>query len=139
MSIKLKNHRAVPFFIALICGFVLSGCQTPSVRSIREVEPTEDGEVGEIPVITTQISFSETGFSPKLVETVQGLEVGFENGGKNSQIIASDPHPDHGYLPDLYTTSIYPGEKYSYSFKSPGRWGFHLESNPSIRGEVIVR
>ncbi|MDH4358365.1 MAG: hypothetical protein OEV37_00235 [Candidatus Berkelbacteria bacterium] len=136
---KKSKNRAVLVFATLVCGLTLSGCQTPLIRSIREVEPTPDETAEEIPVPTSLITFSETGFSPELAEVDLGTAVQFENIGRNSQIIASDPHPNHNYLPDLYTTPIYPKEKYSYTFKNPGRWGFHLEANPSIRGEVVVR
>jgi len=137
-SKKLKKHRIVLVVASIALGVLLSGCKTPLIRSIREVEPTTEDAAQEIPVQTTQISFSETGFSPKLVEVVAETEVQFENIGQTPQTIASDPHPDHNYLLDLYSRPIYPGEKYYYTFKSQGRWAYHLEANPSIRGEIIV-
>ncbi|MCX6809227.1 MAG: cupredoxin domain-containing protein [Candidatus Berkelbacteria bacterium] len=119
-----------------IC-FIFSGCMNLEIKSVRD-EAT--------PTVSSSIQFEQTNlilikdgqFSPDQIQVNVGEAVIFQNNDETTHQIASDPHPDHSDLPDLYSSEIYNDATYRYIFQKKGSFWFHLEDNPSVRGEVVV-
>lgn len=114
-------------------GFVLTGCKAPEIKSIRNTETSES-----IVYKTTKVKIKNGQFIPDKITVAKKSEVTFTNLDNQSYIIASDPHPEHSELPDLYSPPIYTGRSYKYIFQKEGYFGVHLEENPSIKGQIIV-
>lgn len=126
----LKGVSAL-FFVSLT--LFLSGCTSPEIKSVREVESPES-----IVYETTKMKIQNARFVPEKITVKLGSEVTFTNLDDQSYIIASDPHPEHTDLQDLYSPPIYTGKSYKYVFSKEGYFGVHLEENPSIKGQIIV-
>lgn len=114
----------------------LTGCTTPQIKSIRD---TLDSSPTSIPEKTNLVIIFSNKIEPAAIEIKAGETVLFQNSDQKPHQIASDPHPTHTDLPDLYSPPIYEKDTYSYTFSKKGDWFYHLEDNPSIRGEVVVK
>lgn len=118
--------------IASAC-LIVSGCSTPKIKSLSDEETTPTQVKS-----TNQLTIREGQFVPDKISVRAGDEVIFTNEDNTPCIIASDPHPEHDQLPDLYSSPIYEGKSYNYVFKERGYFGVHLEGNPSIKAQIIV-
>lgn len=127
------KKKILPFLI-LVLFLPLFGCVNLQVKTVRETEQ-EDTQVYK----TNQIIIKNDKLIPDKISIRVGDEVSFKNQGDSPIIIASDPHPEHSEAPDLYSAPIYSGQTYVYKFSVEGRFGFHIEENPSISGRVIVK
>jgi len=120
----------------LLCAVALTGC-APTIRSIREAT------VANLPEPTQQnvdlVSIEKDRLVPANVTIVVGQTISFKNLDSTAHQIVSNPHPAHTDLPDFYSPLLYKNESYSYTFASPGNWGYHLEDNPSLGGKIEVR
>lgn len=135
----LKKSRRTNFaliVLAAILSITLSGCTLPQIKGIRD-EPQEE-TVSPEPVRTTGVAIRDNQFDPKIIAVTAGQTVTFINFDKSSHTIASDPYPDNSDLPDLYSPPVYKNESYKYTFQKTGTFGYHLQENPSVRGEVVV-
>jgi len=125
--------------LVLILSFQLTGCASPEVKALRNNEAnTSDASGDQTPEQSNRIFISRGEVQPKIILVSTGDTVYFSNLDGNPHRIASDPHPEHSLLPELYSNVIYKDEVYEFIFSIPGTWGYHLEDNPSIRGEIVV-
>jgi plastocyanin len=125
------------FFFAAASLIFLTGCTTPQIKSIRDTATPPSS--ASIPEKTNLVTISNNKIEPAAIEVSAGDTVIFQNSDQKPHQIASDPHPAHTDLPDLYSPPIYEKDTYSYTFTKVGTWFYHLEDNPSIRGEVVVK
>jgi len=121
------------FLLFISATVIFSGCQSPEIKSVREIESPES-----IVYETTKMKIQNGRFVPEKITVKSGSEVSFTNFDDQSYIIASDPHPEHNELQDLYSPPVYMGKSYNYIFQQEGYFGVHLEENPSIKGQIIV-
>jgi len=121
--------------LTLIC-LVFSGCSAPKVQSLRD---TTSPESSAVVVTTSIIEITKNGFKPTSITIPPGETLIIKNSDDAVHQIASDPHPTHDVLPDLYSSSIYKGESYTYRFLKHGTYGLHLEDNPSVLATVTVK
>jgi len=132
--IKLSPKFAIAC-ICLLSVVTLTGC-TPVIRSIREI-------TGNFPTPTALnvdlVTINRDRVTPTYITIAVGQTVSFKNLDSLAHQIVSNPHPTHTDLPDFYSPLLYRGESYSYTFATPGKWGYHLEDNPSIGGKIEVR
>ena len=132
--IKLHPKIAI-ILICLLCAIILTGC-TPVIRSIREI-------TGNFPKPTALnvdlVSIKKDRLVPANVTIAVGQTISFKNLDATAHQIVSNPHPTHTDLPDFYSPLLYPNESFSYTFATPGKWGYHLEDNPSLGGKIEVR
>ncbi len=115
-----------------LMAIFLTGCDLPKIAKLT------DSATPETQKRTNQVTFSADGFSPKKIIVPRNTKVTFTNLDKGPHTIASDPHPTHDQLQNLYSTPIFKDQTYSYVFVKAGKFGFHLEDNPSISGEIVV-
>jgi len=121
------------FLLFISATVIFSGCQSPEIKSVREIESPES-----IVYETTKMKIQNGRFVPEKITVKSGSEVSFTNFDDQSYIIASDPHPEHSELQDLYSPPVYTGKTYKYIFQKEVYFGVHLEENPSIKGQIIV-
>ena len=120
--------------LVVVISALLTGCTTPKIKSIRDETPPQTPE----PVATNFIDINADGFSPSTISVFAGETVTFQNSDSKSHEVASDPYPKDDILPDFHSGTLYKNETYQYTFGQVGTFGYHLEDNPSIKGEVIV-
>jgi len=123
--------------LGVILALILSGCSLPQVKGIRD-EPQEAATTPSV-IETTQVKIQSNGFEPESIMVLSGQTVTFINLDRDPVSIASDPYPENSDLPDLYSKPIYKNETYQYTFSRPGKFGYHLQENPSVRGKVVVK
>jgi len=94
------------------------------------------------------VTYTNSGFSPKVLTTTRGSTITFVNASSDAINVASDPHPIH----DLYPTTggcisstfdscdnIPPGQSWSFTFDVLGTWEYHNHRNPGKRGTIVVQ
>jgi len=118
----------------LVIAVLSTGCVGPTVRSMREATTASPSAI-ETDIVTIE----NGGISPSIIQTTAGTQIRFRNMDNTTHQIASDPHPTHSDLPDLFSPILYSGETYTYKFDKVGQWKYHLEDSPSVWGEIIVK
>lgn len=114
--------------------FALSGCDVPQIAKLNS-KALPDEPISQI----NEIEIGPNGVNPQLIAISAGQTVSFKNLDKTPHTIASDPHPTHDQLNNLYSTPIFRNQTYKYTFTKRGEFGFHLEDNPSISGKIVVK
>lgn len=132
VHICLKLKKILVFTLLGLMAIFLTGCDFPKIAKLT------DSQTPATRVRTNQVTFNANGFSPKKIIVSQNTKVTFTNLDKAPHTIASDPHPTHDQLQNLYSTPIFKDQTYPYVFSKVGRFGYHLEDNPSISGEIVV-
>lgn len=126
----MKN---ILFITLAVLAIPLFGCEGPSIKTVRETAIPESSVVA-----TNNVQIQNGQMTPDTISINVGEEIVFTNLDKQTHIIASDPHPEHSELPDLYSPPLYQNKSYKYLPKGEGSFGVHLEENPSIKAQVIV-
>lgn len=92
------------------------------------------------------VEIKDDGFTPNNINIRIGETVTFVNHGSQAHWPASDPHPQHtGYSNKPCgderfdaCTAIQPDETYQFTFTKKGRWAYHDNLNPSMKGAIAV-
>lgn len=85
------------------------------------------------------VLITENGFDPKELTISPGTTVSFVNKTKEASWPASNFHPTHELYPEFdIKRPLEPGEKWQFSFKKMGYWGYHDHLNPILTGKIIV-
>lgn len=91
------------------------------------------------PVTTTNVSYSDSGFSPAKITVKKGTAVTFTNQSAGKMWVASDVHPTHLLLPGFdQFKGENKGATYTYIFGKVGTWTYHNHESPTMTGTVIV-
>lgn len=122
-------------FATLSCS--LTGCMNLQIDSIRN-DPLVYAPSPE-PIETNAITIENGQFSPQIIEIAKGETVIITNLDNLRHLIISDPHPEHNELPDFYSNWLIRNEFYGYTFTKSGKFGIHLEDNPSVSAEIRVK
>jgi plastocyanin len=120
------------FLVAVLA--LLTGCTSPTIKSIRD----ESSSSTPTSVATNYVDIKADGLSPLSISVFAGDTVTFQNSDSKPHKVASDPYPKDDILPDFHSETLYKNETYQYTFRHSGTYGYHLEDNPSVKGEVIV-
>ncbi len=91
------------------------------------------------PVETNEVAIRNSGFEPQVIAISAGTTVTWTNEDPATNQVASDPHPIHTDLPGLSSGEMNPGAAYSYTFTTPGTFGYHNHLSPFRKGRVMVR
>lgn len=132
----MKKAKLLTLIIVASLPLTLTGCINPKVESIRN-----DPEVyapSTTPVATALIRIKNGKFSPPAIKIQAGSLVTFLNLDNTRHLVISDPHPEHNQLPNLYSQWLTQNDSYQYRFEKPGKFGIHLEDNPSVSATIIV-
>lgn len=142
-------NRALVLVIVIA---VASGCAslTDSSPSDTRIEPANDTlnmtQTGE----EHTVYYTSDGFQPEEITIEQGDTVTWINNASNTMWVGSDQHPSHT---EYDGTSLYrhcsngesdtfdqcsSGDRYSFTFRKTGSWGYHNHESPFDTGTVIV-
>ncbi|MDO8517825.1 MAG: hypothetical protein Q7S26_00840 [bacterium] len=103
---------------------------------------------------STNVTYTDSGFSPSTVTIAQGGMVTFANQSGGQMWVASGLHPTHtGYsgtsrtqhCPDTAETSfdqctaVPAGQSYSFTFQKTGTWPYHNHFNSGDFGTIVVQ
>ena len=86
------------------------------------------------------VTYTDSGFSPKLARIKLGDTVTFMNNSTKMMWIASAPHPTHTNYPEFDAKKGYgAGEAYSFTFDDKtGSFNFHDHLAPTNFGTIVV-
>ncbi len=88
---------------------------------------------------TTDVTYTNDGFSPAVLRVKLGDTVTFKNNSGEDLWVASNPHPTHTGLSGFDAqTGIGQGESYVYTFTRLGTWGYHNHLHPAFGGTIVV-
>jgi len=95
-------------------------------------------------VVTTTITITSAGVSPKDIQIDLGGRVLFINNDSNPHEMGSDPHPDHTDCPFINQVGfLQPGERRETGNSVAARiCGFHDHRNPDVqalRGTITTK
>ncbi len=125
--------------------------QAPEVSDESEVtdEMEDTNEGGGV----TEITYTDSGFSPQLVTIEQGDTVRFVNASSRAFWPASAMHPTHTVYPgsDIELCGqvavgvifdscgdVDPGDSWEFTFTQQGEWGYHDHLSSTHFGRVVV-
>lgn len=118
--------------------------------------PDEDGSAGgeaaiaeETPAKPLVVTYTDKGFTPKIIEIDAGDTVVFVNNSSRGMWVASNIHPTHTLYPETSDsdclgssfdacTSTQVGESWSFTFDSAGSWDYHDHMKASRTGTIDV-
>jgi plastocyanin len=93
------------------------------------------------------VTYSDSGFSPKVLTVKKGDTVTFKNTASDSMRVSSNPHPIHNGYPTTggcvsstfdSCANIPAGQAWTFKFDILGSWGYHNHLNPSEGGTIVV-
>lgn len=113
-------------------GFLLTGCTSPQISSIRDNEA-----ITSSPTTTLEVSIKSNSFVPNKISIPPGQKIRIINNDSAPYTILSDPHPTHDQIPALYKI-IYKNEMMELDFPKTGNFGVHIEENPSVNLKIQV-
>ncbi|MFA6519524.1 MAG: hypothetical protein WCT41_01720 [Candidatus Paceibacterota bacterium] len=115
------------------------------------MQSNKDGS--SLPVLTLPskgqvVTFTDSGFSPGVLDITKGTVVEFKNASSKSMRVASNPHPIHDEYPARggcisstfdSCTNIPPGGTWLFQFDFTGTWGYHDHLNSTDMGTIVVQ
>lgn len=116
-----------------------SGCGQSAASSeiTATVTPTT-------PVVSTVVTITSSGVSPKTLTVSPGTQVTFINNDRTVHEMTSDPHPEHDQCPEINQVGfLVEGQrKQTGNLNTVRSCGFHdhlNEGNPALHGTIIIR
>lgn len=96
------------------------------------------------PVVTTTITLTSSGASPRNIQVDAGSRVRFVNSDSRPHDVTSLPHPEHTDCPEINQVGVLaPGQtRETGNLVSVRTCGYHdhdLPNNASLTGQIIVR
>jgi plastocyanin len=122
-------------------GDVTNKVPAPGFQDVDEMIIVEEGSNEKDDKISTlTVSYSDSGFEPKLLNIEIGEIVTWTNESSKGMWVGSDIHPTHEVYPEFDSIGISKsGESYSFSFNKAGKWKYHNHIHSSHTGTVIVQ
>lgn len=133
---------------------LLEGGETEPEGVVQELPDGDDSQTEEAVVESTPpapliVTYTDTGFSPKIIEINSGDTVMFINNSSRGMWVASNMHPTHTLYPEESDsdclgssfdacTGVAVGESWSFTFNSTGSWDYHDHMKASRTGTVDV-
>lgn len=139
-----KNVIAIIVVVLLLLGggaFLLTGTnQDTATPGTDTTSPTEDSEEENREAVeTTEVSYTNSGFSPETIRVEEGATVTWTNESDGPMQVASSVHPTHNELPEFEQRGgVGAGEEYQFQFDQTGEWDYHNHLEPSHKATVIV-
>lgn len=154
--------KKIFIIIIIIAGFagylLLTGDKSEQPKSdVFENQPagdtTEKEDKEEGIVMTAEVIYTDSGFSPKELNVTKGTTVIFKNESSSNFWPASAMHPTHIVYPgsdikkcgtseenNIFDAckGILPGGSYSFIFDEIGKWGYHDHLRASNFGSIVV-
>ena len=113
-----------------------TGTQTGSTTEESAAEGTQSTEG------TTQITYTDDGFSPASTTVASGDTITWKNDSSETVQVGSNTHPTHTINQETtggeFTIALAPGESKTVTVTKTGSWGYHDHLKPSIVGTVVV-
>ena len=78
-------------------------------------------------------------FAPSHIIVSPGTKVTWTNNDGVAHFVNSDPHPSHNGVPTLNSSTLNKDQTYSYTFATPGIFGFHCSAHTNMTGQVLVQ
>lgn len=125
----------VPRQVALAFVATLAACGGSS---------TPPAPTNPTPVVTTTITITAAGASPRNIVVDLGARVRFINNDTRAHNMSSDPHPDHTDCPEINQAGfLLPGQQRDTgNLVLAETCGFHDHDNPgnvNLRGSITIR
>lgn len=88
-----------------------------------------------------QIEMQNIKFQPAAIIISKGTKVTWTNRDSVTHFVNTDPHPSHNVLLELNSLDLNQGQSYSFTFSSPGEWGYHCSAHfpQGMVARVIVQ
>ena len=137
-SINLKKAAILGAVIS--SALILAGCnlyKNPS-QGAPGGTGTGGGQTETAPVGASQVTYTDSGFSPAQVSVKAGDTVTFKNDSATSVQVNSAPHPAHTQFPELNVGSIAAGESKSVKLITVGTKKYHNHLSPGQNGTIVV-
>jgi plastocyanin len=101
---------------------VLEAGLAPADGARLETRPRAAGAVG----------VSDDRFDPPTLTVDAGTKVSWTNNGRHTHTVTSDAD-------DWGSQQLRPGAVYSYTFTRPGKYTYHCEAHPMMKGTILVK
>jgi plastocyanin len=127
---------------------------TPSTSTTTAPTPPNTVDTPAVAPKTITVTYTDSGFSPAIVNIKRGDTVTFINQGTGSMWVGSNDHPSHTIysgtsLTDHCSnpnnaafdqcTSVSAGASWSFKFDKAGTWNYHNHRRAAHGGTVVVQ
>lgn len=134
-------RELVVLFMILICVAFTCGCTSPTAS--RDSQPTATPPPAT--QVTTQGSFGPTktvsmvasSFDPAILNIQTGTTVSWINKDRTSRRVVHAPTEATGRI-QFQSEALYPGDTYSYTFNTPGRYIYGDPQHGEGHGVYLV-
>jgi len=132
---KNKRMKKITiFFVILALALVLSGCGSQPVTTVKQAPPDKNSlQVG---IGNFDVKIQNFTFDPADINIEKGTTVVWTNEDSAPHIVVSDTDPAQSKLlsPELKT-----GETYNFVFDTAGKFSYHCQIHPSMKGSITVK
>ncbi len=135
------------FFYGKLGGRSAVAPTQPLSNITQETKEKSDGVTAAPSVQDSVVTYTDSGYSPQILQVKAGVTVTFKNESSESLWTASAIHPTHKAYPTtggcLGSTfdeckGDDPGTSWQFKFDIPGTWKYHNHLNPSRTGTIVV-
>lgn len=130
-------------FGGVFWGYLYFGKQTTfqNLLKLGQLTPTKAPVHQPLPSSEALVTINKDGFEPATISITKGSQVTWVNKDGQPHQIASDPHPAHSLLPDLFLDEpLTTDSSFTFTFEKEGIFTYHDELNPlKLQGVVIAR
>ncbi|HET6747562.1 MAG TPA: cupredoxin domain-containing protein [Candidatus Saccharimonadales bacterium] len=134
--------------VALVVVFVLGAgawaymATRPNASAPQSTNPDNrdhtDSSPSESPVATTELHYTDSGFSPKSITAKVGTKIHITNQSSVPLQFSSDDHPTHTLHPEFNLGTIAAGADEELELKTVGTWGYHNHLKSEDTGSITV-
>jgi plastocyanin len=121
-------------FAILALSLILSGCGSPQASApVKQEQP--DPNALRVGVGNFDVNIQDFAFSPADINIEKGTTVVWKNNDTAPHIVISDDQAKSNFLsPEIKT-----GETYSFTFDQPGKYSYHCQIHPTMKGTITVK
>lgn len=116
---------------------------TEQQKYTREKFGIEETTVSEVVVATeavqtvAEIEVRDFKFIPETLTITKGTKVYWQNYDLVPHFVTQDTETEDGLL-DFSSGMMRQGDKYFYTFTTPGTWPYHCDYHKEMQGQIIV-
>jgi plastocyanin len=121
-------------FVILTLTILLSGCSAPKTATPANQAPPDPNAL-QVGIGNFDVQIKDLSFVPADINIEKGTTVVWKNEDAVAHIVVSDDPAKSNFLsPEIKTD-----ETYSFTFEQPGKFSYHCQIHPEMKGTIVVK
>lgn len=131
----IPRQRIPLFLIGLIAIALIIGLSIASLHHSTRNKAV----LTTAPTSQAIIQITPTGFVPASLTIKKGTSVVWINSDNSPHLIASDPYPQDNATPNLKSTTLLPGDRYSFTPAGTNTITYHDDLHVTSHGTIVIQ